>query len=579
MVKGKMIVEQPKKEEKEVTINGIPKSEYYLIKNLGKDSLQSIDTILAGDISEEKVTEVKNILRVHAEMRGRNIPDITLHDPQVDPVLMSEYNPRIFIGDKPGLGKTVMSAGTYANYVVNELRAGREPKKVIVVTVSSHVVGFAKEWKAFGINLIPLTKGTQGIRRAFRNNNIDEFDGVIINWDSLRTNGFLEHYLEHHEKYDFGVFDETSRLLNPKTSTYKSTNAVVNEFKGGLTHVVFLNGSSFEKDLFDFYYQFGILQPKLIPTKSFLEERYIVRGGRNIFYRDHMRGRSRQQIEYIRRKTGEIEDYKNQEELRDRLKYYYIARSKQDYADNLPEHSYNLHTVEPTPAQYKALDEQFLISVVNSPATGDPDKKLTRSNSPKLDQLINFADEVSDDRPIIYVYNREAQKTIQEELEKEGYKVGVLNGGSGGAEDRSAIVDAFNNYEYDMLVFNIINAINLPTSERILFYDIPMMPQTTNQIKGRIDRNNYDTKKFYDFFCYLDSPEMINIIKLACFREYHSNKFTGQYENIYGMLVSQLSRQIGIDKMMEAEEKIDNMYESNETFEEVTDEIRGVLGI
>lgn len=550
---------------------------YYLDKGLSEAQKTAIDKILEMPLTAKEV--IANVININAQAKGLPLPGITLRNAQIDPVLLSYVNPRFFIGDKPGLGKTVMSAGSYAYYCIQERKKGREPKKVIVVTVSSHVIGFAKEWESFGIKLLPLTKASQGIRRAFKNNDISDYDGVIINWDSLKTNGFLEHYLRHSDLYGYGVFDETSRLLNPRSSIYKVVNNLVNNYQGGLERVIFLNGSSFEKDIFDFYHQFNILQPKLIPTKSFLEERYIIRKGRNIYVNDVVTRNGTQSVEVVSRKIGEIEGYINQEELRDRLKYYYIARSKRDYSDDLPEHSYVLHPVEPTLAQLKALDERFIISSINSPATSDPSKKMTMGNSPKLQQIVAFADETSEDRPILYVYNREAQHTIKAELEKLGYKVGILNGGSGDALARNKIVTDFNNKKYDMLVFNIINAINLPTSSRILFYDIPMMPQTTNQIKGRIDRDNYTDKKFYDFFCYLYSPEMVNMVQLACFREYHSGKFTGQYENIYGMLVAQLARYVGNEAMDNIEKLVHKMYETNSDFDEITSEIRGVIGL
>lgn len=571
----------------------IPEDEFYLDLDLTDTQKTILDKILNKDESLKVSESIPKVLNVFAKLRGKEIEEITLREPQVPPVMMSLVNPRFFIGDKPGLGKTVMSAGSYALYGITEMKKKRKPKKVIVVTVTTHILGFQKEWESFGIDLLPLTNGTDSMRRTLRNANLDDYDGVIVNWDGLKINGFLEHYLQHHEDYGFIVFDETSKLLNPDTDLYKSVNLITNSYQGGIERAIFLNGSSFEKDLFDFYHQFNILKPKLIPSKKFLEDRYIKRGGKSQFVHDYVQYGGVQTIELVKRSLGEIEGYRNQDELRKRLKYYYIARSKSDYSDDLPEHNYVLHPIELTHKQREVLAEHFLISKVNSPETsseeldenGNPvpsnstGLKLTRQSSPKLNQLIEFADEVSEDRPIIYVFNTKAQETIKKELEKLGYKVAILSGKVTSTKKRNEIVEGFNNYEYDMLIFNIINAINLPTSNRILFYDIPTMPQTTNQIVGRIDRNNYEDKKFYDFFCYLDSPEMINLIKLSCFREYHSSKFTGQYVNIYGMLVAQLTKYIGNARMNEMQHIIDNMYETNKSFEEVTSLLENSLGI
>ena len=74
----------------------------------------------------------------------------------------------------------------------------------------------------------------------------------------------------------------------------------------------------------------------------------------------------------------------------------------------------------------------------------------------------------------------------------------------------------------------------------MIFYDVPTNPQLTYQIMGRIDRNNFKDSKSYHFLMYLKSPEMQNMIDLAYFREVHSGKFTGQYEDVYKKLIKQL---------------------------------------
>lgn len=539
-----------------------------------QDILEKVITM-----EDEKLSKIKKVIQQNAKELGRDCDKIVLRDAQVKPVVMSYVNPRFFIGDKPGLGKTVMSAGAYAYYCVQRRKAGKTPKKVIVVTESDHVIGFANEWGRYGINLLPLTKSSIGIERAFRNNDWREFDGLITNWDGLKTNGFLEHYLENSGAYGVGVFDETSKILKPTSALYQTVDSLVNKFEGGIERVIFLNGSSIERDLFDLYYQFNILKPKLIPSKSFLEGRYVVRGGRDVYMKDMVQRGNRMQIETVRRRVGEIVDYQNQEELRDRLRYYYIARTKEDYGADIPQHSYILHGVEMTGKQAKVLEEQKNISLINSPRTNDPSAKFTFATSPKLKEVVEFADTVSDDRPILYVYNKESQKTIAEELGKKGYRVGVLNGDSGSPEEKAKIIDAFNGKKLDMLVLNVRRAINLPTSDRVIFYDIPMIPQHTTQIRGRIDRDNYDTRKFYDFFCYLDSPEMVNIVRLAYFREHHGSKFTGQMENVYAMLVSQLRDIYTEDELDGVEKAFERMEVEGQDFRDIQKDVEDLLNI
>lgn len=550
------------------------KRDYYLLSDLTDKQVETMDSIM--NTPPEKKMAIASLFEKSAALAGRPVnKEIKLRQAQIDPILMSYINPRFFIGDSPGLGKTVMSAGAYAYYRLQQIKNDLTYGKVLVVTDSIHVQKFAKEWKTFGINLLALSGGSAGIKSKLKKSDLTEYDGVILNWGSLSTNSFVEYWLESKREYTFGVFDETSKLLNEKSQTFKVTDAIVNGYEKGLERVIFLNGTSFEKVIYDFYYQFKILKPKLIPSKAFLDARYVIKTGKEVYMRDMS---STGQFGVVKRRIGQIVDYKNQAELRDRLKYYFIARSKSDYSDDLPQHSYILHGVEMTKQQAKLSELRKHVSVLNSPATSDPRNTLTPKNSPKLKQLLDFLPTVDEDRPLIYVYNTEAQKTIKEEVEKLGYRVEILNGAIN-SERKNKVLDMFNNKELDVLIFNITKAMNVPTSDRILFYDIPAMPQETTQIKARIDRNNYTDRKFYDFFCYLDSPEMINLVKLAYFREHHGNEFTGQVENVYGQLVQQLTTVYEVDCLDTVGQKFDWMYQNSKQFEDIEKEVIDLLDI
>lgn len=545
-------------------------SDFYLTGSLSVKEQQVLDKIL--NLPESKLERYNRRIVEAAELRKRKSVDITLRKAQIKPVMLSLINKRFFIGDKPGLGKTVMSAASYANYQYHMLKKGKTPTKILVVTTSAHVKGFSNEWESYGIRLLPLLDGSTKIRRTLEREDVSEYDGLIINWDGLKTNGFLDYYLRNANQYDYAVFDETGYLISNKSKISQVVNQIVNKYAGGIKRVIFLNGSSFEKDIFDFYYQFNILHPKLIPNKAFLEENYVIRGGKPVNLLS-LNGESASQKFIVSKHVGDIVDYKNQSELRQRLKYYYIARSKKDYSKDLPENTYILHGVEMTAKQKKQFKETKSTVVLNSPKTRDENATLNLKEAPKLAALIEHVDNVIEDRPLIYVYNKESQKTICEELRKKGYKVEILNGEVNGKE-KEEIRQAFNNYKLDILVFNIQKALNIPTSDRILFYDIPITPEITNQVKGRIDRNNYTDQKFYEFFCYLESQEMKNIIQLAYFREKHGNAFTGQEDFTYHSLVEQIGHIYGKENVDALSERINNDQEffENEDWEEIVDD-------
>lgn len=536
--------------------------DFYLTKDLNDKQMKLLDKVI--QTNPKSLSKYNKRIVESAEMSGKKSKDVTLLDNQVVPMLMSIVTKRFFIGDEPGLGKTIMSASCYANYKYHMIRNGKTPTKVMVVTTSSHVHSFAKEWASYGIDLLPLSDGSLKIEKKLEEEDIDDYDGIAINWDGLKTNAFLDFYMRNHEKIDYAVFDETGVLKKNTSMLYKTVNNLVNKYGKGIDRVIFLNGSSFESKVFDFYYQFMILQPKLIPNKQFLEDNYVIRGGASVFAMNHtqIKNRGSGMLKY----TGEIKSYKNQTELRERLKYYYVARSKADYSTELPSKNYIMHLVEMTPKQRKLIKEEKNATLLNSPKTRDEKHKMTLANAPKLKELIEFAQMVEQDRPLIYVYNIESQKTVKAELDKLGYRTEILNGNVT-PDGKSEIVDQFNNGKLDMLVFNIQRAISIPTSDRILFYDIPIMPHETRQVTGRIDRNNYDTPKFFDFFCYLESPEMENILRLSLFRESEGVAFTGQESYIYQTIINQLELHYGEEKMQEIRNKSeqeDDFFDSEE---------------
>lgn len=552
----------------------IGEKEYFLNTLLNPRETEILENLLNKDEAVFKERCIDNALVKHAKHFNKPIPNIKLRLAQITPVLMSAINPRIFIGDKPGLGKTVMSAESFAFYKMRMIKQGKEPKKCLVVTKSDHVQGFCNEWKSFGIDLLAVKDGSTKIEKTFEKEDVNNYDGVITNWDSLKTNGFLAHYLENADMYDYGVFDETSYLINDKSIIYGVCDNIINNYQGGMKHILFLNGSSFEKNIYDFYNQFKIFAPKLIPTKKFIEDRYVIRSGRNMFVSGWSTNSNITRQAMMQINTAKIENYTNQEELRERLKYYYIARSKEDYYADIPKHINKLHPVWLGKEQIKALRDSFHASVINSPKTLNKDAKFDMTTSPKLKLIVEFADETIEDRPVIYVFNKEAQKTIASEIRKFNHKVVILNGET---KDKQAVIDAFNNEEYDVLITNVDSAVNIPSSDRLLFYDIPSNPQKTTQICGRIDRNNDTVVKFYDFFCYINSPEMNNIFVNGYFREKHANLFTGQESNQYKELLEQLSVVLSDTDTIERykamfdreEEKVKNLSKGNKEIEKL----------
>src|SRR5699024_7096105 len=103
---------------------------YFLTSDLTEKQLSVLDKVIKSG-NKTMRTFNKRIVE-SAEYLGKESRDIILRNEQVRPMLMSLVTKRFFIGDEPGLGKTVMSAACYANYRYHMARKGRKIDKIIV---------------------------------------------------------------------------------------------------------------------------------------------------------------------------------------------------------------------------------------------------------------------------------------------------------------------------------------------------------------------------------------------------------------------------------------------------------------
>ena len=567
----------PKNRLDSIDLEAIDKSDekFILSKGLSDVQKRTLDALFKLNLEQKK--GISDVFIKSAEACGREHSGYKLYPAQIDPVLMSYVNPRLFISDSPGLGKTIEAGGTYAYYRLQQLKNNLPVGKILVVAETIHVLGFEKEWKHLGINLLPLYGGNANIKKERLKYNSEDYDGVVINWDGLKTNEFVLFWLENHKEFECSIFDETSCLNNPSSALYRITDTILNKYQGGIKRAVFLNGTPFEKEIYDYYNQFNVLKPKLIPSKRWLDGRYVLKEGKEITLRElGVDGVKR----LVTRRTGEIVGYKNQEELKERLKYYLIGRSKEDFSEtgSVPKHSYILHLSNLSKEQLKTMENNSATSLLNSPETSDSTKVLNRKTAPKFGDVLDFIKKVDSDRPMLYVENTKSQLSFERELTEMGYRVGVINGKLK-VDEKNEVVNAFENHELDIIIFNIKKSLSIKTSSRIIFYDIPSMPQDTLQISARIDRDNYEVSKFYDFFCYAGSPEMTNIIKLAYFREKSSNEFTGKKVNIYQQLVNQLANVFSKDVLDKISTRVDYLYETNASNNDVSKEVENLLNL
>lgn len=530
----KEITNRPKKSRQLNLFNN-----FYLQGNLSDLQVHQLEQLLRMG----KVDKLKHVIPESAELFKRDCEDIVLYDAQTLAVGMSYINPYFFIGDKPGLGKTIMSAAIYAQLRKKNLELDIKTGKLMVVTDNNHVLGTKKDFARCGINLIALKGGTQAINKDTKNFDMRDplIDGVVTSWDSLKTNGFLMFYLENRELFTLGIMDETSTLKSDKTQLYAQADKIAINFERN----VFLNASTFETSIMDIYNQFQILNPTVIPTKKFINDRYVIQGKESWHETDYVTDYRTGQIipQRVMKYAYRIADYTNQAELRQRLRYQYIARTKADYSDDLPEKLYILHPVEMTERMRRGVVEhpQRYNEILNSPTTIDKNLKFNFQTVPKFQVAVDLFESIAFERPVIYCFNNESQRALKAELQSRGFRIEIISGEENVAgEGRDKVLEEFKEGYYDGLITNVKKAVNMIGSQAMIFYDIPTNPQIAYQIMGRIDRNNFTEKRTYHFLVYMNSPEMFNMAELANFREVNSSLFTGQHEEVYKQLIKQL---------------------------------------
>ena len=92
-------------------------------------------------------------------------------------------------------------------------------------------------------------------------------------------------------------------------------------------------------------------------------------------------------------------------------------------------------------------------------------------------------------KAVVFTESRRTQDALQATLLESNYRVAVLNGGSGGADQRAAIVENFRN-EAQVLILTEAGAegLNLQFANLVVNYDLPWNPQRVEQRIGRCHR-------------------------------------------------------------------------------------------
>jgi superfamily II DNA or RNA helicase len=409
--------------------------------------------------------------------------------------------PVTLLADDVGLGKTI-SAGL----IISELIARSRLSKILIVCPKI----LAQQWKeeleskfaipaliAFGKQLIEADQDGTG--------------AVITTYNSARL--YLDRIAE--DRFQMLVLDEAHKLRN--LYGVKDTPQVAKRFHKALEDrrfpfVLMLTATPIQNRLWDLY--------------SLVDLLTVARGHDNPFGTPGM---------FIRRFIADPKDGARELKLESRdefrsIVYGYMSRVRRGDANlDFPERKILRHQVEPTAAELKLIDtiaepiqklnkltqisilqaltsspEALSAQLANMARKGTVPLDLAASIkvivsrmplSAKLVGLGNLIATLKKENPngwrlVVFTIRRETQTTIQNFLESQGFKVGIINGDSG---DRNQ--ETIHRFREKPPALRIIvsteagsEGVNLQVANVLVNYDLPWNPMIVEQRIGRVQR-------------------------------------------------------------------------------------------
>lgn len=269
--------------------------------------------------------------------------------------------PAAMIGDEMGLGKTLVVLA-HLKWLRDEMEflGDAPPFPTLVVCPLSAVSVWEREVIKFGyqFKVMNLT----GPRMSRIKNLATPADIYIINFEGLRL---IPNYLMQ-KGFRTLICDESHRLKERGAQQSK----VARELSRSVPRRYLLSGTPVTKSPEDIWGQFNIIDPKILGDFFVFRARYIELKSMNI----RVGGSLRTIHKAIR--------FKNLPELKERIKPWFIRRTKEECLD-LPEKIYKTIPCPMTPVQFKHYH-----SLKKSLATMLEDKQLKMNNAAALVQKL-----------------------------------------------------------------------------------------------------------------------------------------------------------------------------------------------
>jgi superfamily II DNA or RNA helicase len=409
--------------------------------------------------------------------------------------------PVTLLADDVGLGKTI-SAGL----IVSELVARARLSKILIVCPKL----LGPQWQAELLEKFDIPSEVATGRRLM-DAEPEELGAVITTYNSARL--YLDKIPE--DRFQMLILDEAHKLRN--LYGVENPPKVAKRFREALQErrfrfVLMLTATPLHNRLWDLY--------------SLVDLLTVARGHQNPFGTEG--AFARRFIADGRDKARELKS-EAQDEFKS-IVFGYMSRVRRGDANlYFPERKVLMHQVDPTPAELQLikiiskpiqkLNRLAQISILQA-LTSSPDALSAQLNnmarrgsvpvdlardvktvveemppSAKLRGLQSLLDNLKKANPekwrlVVFTGRRETQTTIQIFLEKQGLKVGIINGDSG--ERNQETISNFRKNPPDHRIIVSTEAgsegVNLQVANVLVNFDLPWNPMIVEQRIGRVQR-------------------------------------------------------------------------------------------
>lgn len=407
------------------------------------------------------------------------------------------------ISDGVGLGKTVVISA-----LLNILSLKHEMKGFILAVEKAalkqtHLELLSKT----GLHVVMIPPEAKKLQKVIDTTDWSNVDGIVITHNTLCSPIFNKFIDKHTYRRDGGgigcslfdvfILDESAIAKNSITTIHTASTRIARMMLRN--HC--MNATLYEMDIMDIYNQLELVNPHVLPRKTYIKNKYCVFGTEKIWTKTAQGP--------VQKEVRKMIGYKNTDEFKESLKLFIFGRYIED-----EKNEYEVHFLLPT------LDQQLAINsglrypeVLNCPSLlpRQYEKKgmavryelpFDKENNPKLRHLIKLVEQYKDKKIMIYTFHKEAQCTIKEECEALGLNCLILNGAITSPNKRQEIMDGFNKKDYTVIITNVKKSLNLYDGDVCILFSMESNPAKLEQIRGRIERNVDKKVKLYIMLVY-----------------------------------------------------------------------------